>query len=294
MKVTPTQQVTAACLLWSFAALTRKLVLVSISPFLLNYLNCIFGILIVVTATRSNLKQLLKVFSENKFLLILNSIFGVTIGISLCYYSIERIDLSLNGLLVKVQPIFVIIIAYYFLKEKITVKKVPYIFLAILSSFLISYNDGLDINYLKITGIIAAILTALSFSISTTTGKALITKDIAPDQITIIRFFLGAIFLTPMLFVEPLIKTQKMELTTYLWLFSGILSSSAAFILYYKSLKYLDAIRVTIIELLMPIFTVTMGILFLNETLSSIQIAASFLLLLSIVKLELYDLSKAR
>lgn len=287
MKLTPTQQIAAACLLWSIAALSRKLVLVSISPFFLNFLNCIFGVIIVAIASKTNFVQLLIKFSQNKTLFTINSIFGITIGISLSYYSIERIDLSLYGLLVKIQPIFVIILAYIFLKEKIVLNKIPYMACAILSSFLISYNDGIDLTEVKLIGIIAAILTALSFSISTITGKALMQKDITPDQTTIIRFFLGAFLLTPALFFEPLIKTEFLNLQTTLWLFLGIICSASAFILYYKSLKHLGAIKATILELLMPIFTVSMGVIFLNETLSILQVAASILLVLSIVKLEL-------
>jgi drug/metabolite transporter (DMT)-like permease len=179
MKITSTQQVALASLLWAFSALTRKLVLVSISPFLLNYLNCIFAIILVAVFSRTNLKELPRLFLENKLLFFLNSFFGVTLGLSFAYYSLERIDLSLYGLLVKLQPIFVILLACIFLKEKIAANKIPLIIIAIISSFLISYNSELNFKTAQILGMIAAILTALTISISTITGKALIQKNLS-------------------------------------------------------------------------------------------------------------------
>lgn len=286
MKISPSLQVATACLLWAFSALTRKLVLVSISPILLNLLNALFAIILVSAYSKPNFTKLFKIFTENKLLFILNSFFGVTLGLSFAYFSLERIDLSLYGLLIKLQPVFVILLAYFFLNEKLSIKKIPWIIMAIISSFLLSYSEDLIFSNDKLLGIAAAILTALSLSISTITGKALITKGLTPDQTTIIRFFLGGILLTPALLLEPLVKTEAIPLTIIALLGFGILCNVFAFILYYKGLKNLEAVKATILELIMPVLTVFFGFAFLGETLTGLQILASMLLLCCILKLE--------
>ena len=212
-------------------------------------------------------------------------------GLSFAYYSLERIELGLYGLLVKLQPIFVIMLAYLFLSEKISTKKIPIILAALLSSFFLAYDveQGIELNWDKLSGIIAALLTAFCLSVSTISGKALITKNLTPNQTTIIRFFLGAVFLIPALFIEPLIKTINIDLKTIFWLFLGILCNAYAFILYYKGLKDLEAVEATIIELIMPILSVILGCLFLGESLSILQIAASIALMLCIVQLQRPD-----
>jgi drug/metabolite transporter (DMT)-like permease len=92
--------------------------------------------------------------------------------------------------------------------------------------------------------------------------------------------------------IEPLVKTEHLDFKTIFYLGAGIICNAIAFIVYYKGLKYTNAIKATILELIMPVFTVVFGYIFLGETLSALQVAASILLLLSIVNLELKDLSE--
>ena len=206
---------------------------------------------------------------------------------SLAYLSIELIDLSLYGLLIKLQIVFVIIIARFFLNEKINKATIPYIIVAFCSAVILSMKEITSFNNTNIIGVLAAILTAFCLSISTTSGKYLISKGISPNQTTIIRFALGAILTLPVLPFLNLVDYSSLNIEILFWLSIGILTNICGFTLYYQGLKNIEVITASLIELTMPIFTAILGILFLFESLTILELLASAVLLYSVYKLTI-------
>jgi len=284
MKLSANLQVTLACLFWSISALSRKFVLISLSPIFLNFLNALFVAILVFCISKH--KNNLVVFRKNSKIFLINALSGVTIGMSLAYYSLELIDLSLYGLLIKLQPIFVIIIAGFFLNEKIKIKTLPYALVAIISCALLSLKEISNINNIEFYGVIAAVLTALSLSISSTSGKLLISNGVKPNQATSIRFALGALLTIPILPFLDLIDYANLDLKVVFWLLVGVLTNTCGFTLYYKGLKNIKITTASFIELLMPIFTAVLGILFLGESLTLLELIASSILLFTIYKIN--------
>ncbi len=289
----PSLQISLACLFWSISALSRKFVFISLSPIFLNFINAVFVALIVFyikkfkSPKNTSYAQSFKIFKDNYKFFLINALSGVTFGMSLAYLSLELIDLSLYGLLIKLQIVFVIMIARFFLNEKINKTTIPYIVIAFCSAIILSMKEITSFDNADITGVIAAILTALCLSISTTSGKYLISKGVDPNQTTIIRFALGAILTVPILPFFNLIDYSSLNMEVIFWLSIGILTNICGFTLYYQGLKNIEVITASLIELTMPIFTALLGILFLSESLTILEFLASVVLLYSIYKLIL-------
>lgn len=73
---------------------------------------------------------------ENIKFLILRSAFG-TIGILCNFYAIDHLVLSDASMLNKMSPFFIIILSYFFLKEKINLTQISAVFLAFVGSLFI-------------------------------------------------------------------------------------------------------------------------------------------------------------
>ncbi len=290
MKISPSLKVTLACLCWSVSALSRKFVLIGLSPLFLNFINSIFVALIVFIFSKH--RNNLKVFRENYKFFLINALSGVTFGMSLAYLALEFIDLSLYGLLIKLQLVFVILIAKFFLNEKIKKETIPYILIAFVSAITLSAKEITSFNNTELIGVVASVLTAFCLSISTTSGKYLISKGIDPNQTTMIRFALGALLLTPVLPFFNLIDYSALSFNVVFWLAIGVITNTLGFTLYYRGLKNLEVITTSLIELIMPIFTTLLGILFLSETLSIQEVIASLVLLSCIYKLILLRITR--
>ena len=289
----PSLQVILACLFWSISIFSRKFILISLSPIFLNFVNSLFVALLVLYFSNyqkrgdkeSSLVSSLKVFRENHKLFLINALSGVTFALSLACISVELIDLSLYGLLIKLQLVFVIIIARLFLNERINKTTIPYMIVAIISAIILSIKEITSFNNSELIGVITAVLTAFFISISTVSGKYLVSKKIEPNQITTIRFALGAILIIPILPFINLIDYSNLDTKVLFWLFIGIITNAIAFIIYYRALKNIEVITASLIELTLPIFTALLGILFLSETLTLLETLASAILLYSVYKL---------
>ncbi len=73
---------------------------------------------------------------ENRKFLLARSLFGLS-GVVLYFYSIDNMYLADSAMLNKISPFFVVIFAYFFLKEKISKIQIPGIILVFLASLLI-------------------------------------------------------------------------------------------------------------------------------------------------------------
>ncbi|OJU14729.1 MAG: hypothetical protein BGN88_10325 [Clostridiales bacterium 43-6] len=119
-----------------------------------------------------------------------------------------------------------------------------------------------------VKGFLCIAVTTLGFSTMEITGK-MISKDINPFQMTLIRFLIGGLFLLPFAVLE--IRKRKLRLTPKDVLFfaaAGTIGIIISMSFFQSAVLYTKASVVAVIFSTNPIFTAPLAALFLGERLT--------------------------
>jgi len=138
---------TFTSLFWAFNTIAGRAAVGEISPLLIVSIRWFFVSIILTIICRKDLKKSWSILSPRLKWLILMGLFGFT-GFNSTYYIAAHDTIAINlGIVQGTMPAFIIIIAWFWLSEKINVKQ----FIGVLVTFLsvlVVVSSG-DINALK-------------------------------------------------------------------------------------------------------------------------------------------------
>lgn len=281
--------VIAASLLWAAGYLFRKTALYGISPLLLTTITAWIVALTFITIFRFSFRTLLREFLSHYWLYLSLALTGVVFGTTAMFIALDRLDLGVTLVLEKLQPIFTLLLAALFIGERIAPRAIPWMFGAILCSYFVSAREPLSFGtvHSSSTGVIAVVIAAFSWGLSSVIGKRLTKVQPDPRLITLLRFLVGALVLTPCLFFQARLGLH-LEPTPYVLsvtVLCALFSSGLGFLLFYRGLKGVTATQSGFLELVTPVFGVLLGITFLGEQLTLLQLIAAAALLTCIFQL---------
>ena len=292
-KAKGTTFVAIAAILWSTDALIRYPFIQNIEPLFLILVEHILAVAILL--------PICLLFHRNKLFDLtprewISAIFSGAAGSALATLffceSFLYINPSVAVLLQKLQPVFVVLIAYLFLGER--PKKRFYFWgtLAIVAVIFLSFPD-LNFKFLfgkmdlRSKGFQYAAGAALIWAASTVTGKALLEKT-SPTIASFWRFFFGMVVLVGMAAYSGLSPHSVPETPEALFslLYLSLVPGLLAVFIYYKGLAKTPASVVTFIELLYPIAAVVLNTFFLNTPLDHTQVIAGIALVLAVAMIS--------
>lgn len=241
-----------------------------------------------------NRYKILKTLSLNETLALIGvAVFGGalgTISIVKALFLVDFQSLSVVVLLQKMQPMFAILLAALFLKERLGKNFIRWAALAIVSGYFLTFGFSLPRFHENQNTWMAAmysILAAFSFGSSTVFSKRLLQK---------LDFFSAAFFrygLTTLLMLILVISNGHLfefgTITNLNWWIIGIISlttGSGAILLYYYGLKHVRAIISTISELFFPISAILFDYIFNGHILSLIQWISAGVMIYAIIRLN--------
>lgn len=203
---------------------------------------------------------------------------------------------TLVVLIQKTQPIFALLLAHFWLKEKLTKR---FIFLSILAMFgalvLISEDIFEFIETQNIStsndafwGYGFALLAAALWGSSTVVGRRLTEKKFTATQMTAGRVYFALIFFIPFIIKDYQVFEVSSEHFLKILLMS-VISGFLGLIIYYKGLSLIKAKVSTITEMSFPIWVILLNWIVLGQSLSLVQIIGALILMISI-----YFLKKTR
>jgi drug/metabolite transporter (DMT)-like permease len=243
----------------------------------------------------------LKEFTKSDlFVLISIAFFGGALGtlaIVKALFLVNFQHLSVVVLLQKLQPIFAIILAGIFLKEKIKKNFIFWAILAIIASYSLTFGFHLP-NMEKDANLIQAALWALvaafSFGTSTVLSKKALNRF--PYYTTnFYRFgFTALLMFFYVLFIGKL--GEFANVTKINWIFFVIIAlttGSGAIFLYYFGLNKVKAMVSTICELFFPISAIFFDYFINGHSLSVVQWLSAIIMITAIVEIS-YKRKKIR
>lgn len=290
-----------AGVLWGLSGFTKKIMLGYIDPSVLTVINALCVSMALVTVW-SKPKHLWTTFRRMPGQYLLLGFFGTTLGTTMLYIAIDHLSLSVASAVGKLQPVFVIALAYLFLKERLTKYEVIFSLIAIFGAFLVAIPDPLkmfETAHGTVIGFLAALASSIGWAISGVVGRGLstIVDPPSPAQLTFFRYFIGSMILAP--FVDY--SSYAAGLSTWPYPVPFLLSVFVLSLLtvtlpvwiFYKGLKTVSASYASVLELSTPLTGIFLGTLVLGDRLNASQILGVVLVIAPIVALELYRLNKA-
>lgn len=268
-----------------------------------RYLNQVnfhsVDIALVRSVSAAVLTTLLLLFSNRKAFkvswkgLLFCAFYGIlnySIGISLYSISVERIPIGVATVLMFSNPIWVTLFNYLFFKEKVSMKKLVVIAFCIFGCMCIIDIFKTGGSNLDIIGVLAGILNGMTFALQIVMPR-FVEKSISKDTILLYGFWSSTICLLFFADVPRLVANITESASPLFYLANvlavGILSTFLSNTLYVKCTKYIGTSLPSMMVALEPTFATILAFLIFGETMKGIQILGSFIVIASVLALEL-------
>jgi len=199
---------------------------------------------------------------------------------------------TVSILLQKVQPIVAILLAHFLLKERMRDKRQFWFFtiLALIGGYVLSFEDLTpfgDLGSAHTMAIVYALVAALLWGSATVFGRFVLGK-IDPLRTASLRFLIALPALFALVFLQGHWSAAA-DVTAGDFrnlIFMALVPGFIAMAIYYRGLKNTKASIATIAELAFPVSATIINWVFLDYTLTTVQILGAVVLLLSIFQLN--------
>lgn len=221
------------------------------------------------------------IFLSKKQILVSSAlgVFGYSLFSTLYFMSIQGISISLAALLLFTFPIFVNIGAYFFLKEKMSIKQLISLILATVGIATLVWGP-LFIN--SFSAVIFALLAAVSYAIYVLVSGSF-QQGVEPLSSSLYVISSAAIAL--FLFHQPSVnRLVNFSIQEYL-LFFGLATvcTVAPLTLFLAGLQRLSSSKASLVVMIEPVVAAVAAWIILDEVLTMSQTAGALLVLISLV-----------
>jgi RarD protein len=244
------------------------------------FLRAVIGSLFLVFASLFVKQKLSFTAIRENFVLLFVS--GTAIGVNwiLLFEAYKYTSVSNATISYYFAPVFVIILAPFVLKEKLTITKVLCVTAAMIGLLLVvnirsvssgsAGNNLLGIGY----GLAAAVLYASVILMNK------FIKKLSGFETTLVQLATGAVVLLPYILLKENINLQAVNSISVIYiLILGIVHTGIAYFLYFTSVKALKGQTIAVLSYIDPISAVIFAALFLGESMSLPQIAGGILII---------------
>ena len=267
-----------ASIMWSLEPVFAKLAYAS-SDYLQT--SAIRAIVVVLTALLYVLitgVRKLKVTNNQLSKILYIAVAGTLVGDLLYFFALTKISV-LNAVMIgHMQPIFIILIGFFFLKEdKLTKFDYMGIFTMIIAGVFVTTKTLENLSMIKL-GTVGDIYVLLATAAWATT--AIVTRkylrELNAGVVTFYRYLIASV-----VFVFYLSFKSSLVLSNIYQVLVGIIVGAGT-ILYYESIKRIKAAQVSAMELSTPFFAALLGFLVLKEGVTVMQISGMVLLFVGV------------
>lgn len=265
--------VAAASLLFGFNVIFARVIGLP-SPILLFY-RYVFaaGILIIYLLVKR--KKLVFPKTRKKEIIILG--FLNTITAVLAFYAFVYTSIANAEILLYASPIYVVLLAPIFLKEKIEKRTIVSLVMSFIGIILIAFSSGTTSLNQNNLGILLALVAGITFALFFISSK--ITRSLYDGlDLNLYMIIISICFLFPFIFLIP----YQLDVTKLiLLLLMGLIGSALALSLYFQGVKLVKAQHTGIISYFEPLSAIVYAMIIFGEIPSLLTILGSALILYS-------------
>jgi len=192
------------------------------------------------------------------------------------------------SLLFATTPIWIFIMAMIHLKEKLIVRRVFGIVVAVIGVGIIMFGGAIKIGREYLVGDMIVLLAVLAWSYYTILGKPLV-KKYGAFRVTAYALSSGTLLYIPF-GIYATTRVDYSQVTTGAWLsvlYMAIGISVAAYVLWYWVLKHIEASRMAVFHNIQPVIASAMGYFWLGEPLGAPFIIGGLTVLAGVIVAEI-------
>ena len=267
-----------ASIMWSLEPVFAKLAYAN-SDFLQT--SAIRAIVVVLTALLYVLitgVRRLKVTTNQFSKILYIAIAGTVVGDLLYFFALTKVSV-LNAVLIgHMQPIFVLLIGFLFLKEdKLTKFDYIGIFTMIIAALFVTTKTLENLSMIKLgtAGDVYVLLATVAWATTAIVARKYL-REINAGVVTFYRYLIASV-----IFVIYLSLRSSLVLSNIYQILVGVVVGAGT-ILYYESIKRIKAAQVCAMELSTPFFAALLGFLVLKEGVTVMQISGMVLLFVGV------------
>ncbi len=262
----------------------NKLFVVNIDPTVFTAIRgLIIGLIFLVISWKT--KKLTKdVIKEQKWLyLVLIGLIGGGLAFLLYFHGLQVTTSARGAFLHKTLPIYTTILAFIFLKEKITQKQLVALGLMFLGTVVL-YLDKITPSNLwsdPSFGDLLVIVASILWAVENTIAKKVMVKGESNFIVSAARMFIGSLFLFGVVVLFG--KINVLFSLSFTQIISLLVSTGILFCYvycWYSSVKLINVSKAATILLLSPVISMILGILMFGEPTPILQLVGSVLILL--------------
>lgn len=205
-------------------------------------------------------------------------------------FGLKYTQSSEAGIYLAVGPVFTMILASYFLKEKTTTLQKLSILLSVFGVIYITFKKGGSLEFQNMKGIIFLLLSVLSFAIYSVMARKL-TQDFSNIELSYVMIGISFIGFNVLAIGKHLLggdmgsillplKQSKFIIAV---LYLGILSTFGTSFLSNFVLSKLEAYKMSVFTNLATVISMIAGVIFLNEEIFYYHIIGSILIIVGVL-----------
>ena len=246
--------------------------------FLRGVIGSLFLLIVSVFVKQKKTSWLL--IKKNGLLLLLS---GAAIGFNwiFLFQAYKYTTVSNATLSYYFAPVFVMILAPFVLKEKLTAVKVGSITTAMIGLFLVvnlQSGGSTGGNDQHLVGILYGLSAAALYASAILMNKFI--KNLSGFETTLVQLMVAALVLLPYTFMKDHLDLTGITANSLLFiLILGIIHTGVAYFLYFTSIQELKGQTIAVLSYIDPISAVIIAAIFLGESMSPVQILGGMLIL---------------
>lgn len=195
------------------------------------------------------------------------------------FAAFEKTAITVAISIYNLAPIIVLVIGWFFFRDKIRLLGIGAVILAFAGTILISGISLADINgNTSAQGPVLALIAAFLYALVIITGKYI--HKASPYLVTIIQTFIGVLMLAP--FVHYALYLHLTPANWFFSIFTGIVHTGIVYLLFYGSIRALPTPVISALTYLDPLVAILLDILITGFVPSWLQTTGILLIFIAI------------
>lgn len=252
-------------LIWGAVWPINKIALAYIPPFLYASLRTLFGGILLAMIIAQLWKQLK--WKQHWKAYTISAIFNTVLFFGLHSVGLLYLPGGLFSVIIYLQPLLLAFLSWLVFGENLTILKISGLCIGFIGIFIVSV-DGLT-THLSIIGVLFALATGISWAVGVIFVKKVSIHINLYWMIAMQNIIGGFILLVISLFTEDWSTTVWNVETVFGVVYGFTLGVPIAYIIYYYLVNNGNASKIGSITFLIPILSVVISVIFVNEPLTS-------------------------
>ncbi len=272
--------VTGAAMLWGILVIfVKQLSGAGLSSMEIVTLRVYGSALILVTGLLLYNKKLLQIKLKDCWCFVGTGVVSI-VFFSWCYFrNVTVSSVAVSSILMYTSPVWVTILSRFVFGERIGIRKVVALCMAIAGCGLVSGITG-GLGAVSVEGILLGLGSGIGYGLYSIFGRLALEKGYHPMTVSVYTFLFACIGVLPFVKVGELMETMNKQPVLWGWAFAmAFLCTCMSFTLYTVGLKYMEAGRAAVLATLEPIVTTLVGVIVYKEGLNVVMILGIVLVL---------------